>query len=321
MGTTYNVKVVSASLSPEQQAGIQQAVEGQLDRVNGLMSTYLPSSELSRFNQSRGTEPFPLTPETLEVFAVARRVGAVSGGALDVTVGPLVNAWGFGPPGRPAREPSQAELERLAGTVGWDKIVLDESQSTIRKTHQQVYCDLSAVAKGYGVDRVSETLAELGYVEYMVEVGGEVRVSGRNADGQLWRIGVEKPFTAGRTVQRVLPLDNLAMATSGDYRNYYEEEGRRISHEIDPRTARPIGHRLASVTVVAERCVEADAFATALIVLGEDEGYRLAVEQELAALFLVRQGEGFVEKTSPSFDKRFAPLAPEAAATEPGIRQ
>jgi thiamine biosynthesis lipoprotein len=316
MGSTYSVKVVCAALPPEQQALIQQSIQSQLDRVTELMSTYLTSSELSRFNQSPVAEPFPLSRETLEVFKVARRVGALSNGALDVTVGPLVNAWGFGPPGRPTQEPAQAELDRLKEAVGWDKIVLDESRSTVRKTHAEVYCDFSAVAKGYGVDRVSETLSELGYVEHMVEVGGEVRVSGRNADGQLWRIGVEKPLAAGRAVQRVLPLDNLAMATSGDYRNYYEEGGRRISHEIDPRTARPIEHQLASVTVLAERCAEADAFATALIVLGEDEGYRLAIQQGLAALFLVREGGRFVEKTTPRFDEWFAPPARDAAASQ-----
>jgi thiamine biosynthesis lipoprotein len=312
MGTTYNVKVAGATVDKAEHGRVQTAIDEQLHRVNELMSTYLASSELSRFNASPSSEAFQLSPETLEVFAVARRVGMLSGGAFDVTVGPLVNAWGFGPPGKPPQSPSDAELERLKALVGWDRIVLDEGQSTIRKTDPAVYCDLSAVAKGYAVDRVSETLSALGYVEHMVEVGGEVRARGRNAGGQPWRIGVEKPLPGGTVVQRAVPLENLALATSGDYRNYYEEGGRRISHEIDPRTARPIGHHLASVTVISERCVEADAFATALIVLGEEGGYRLAVEQDLAALFLVRDGEGFVEKASPRFEKYFSSAGDKA---------
>jgi thiamine biosynthesis lipoprotein len=314
MGTTFTVKVAGASLSEQEQARARDAIEAQLARVNELMSTYLPSSELSRFNQWAGSEPFALSAETWDVFQVARRVGRLSSGAFDVTVGPLVNAWGFGPPGKAAHPPSDAELDAMKARVGWDKIVFEETPSAIRKTRPDVYCDLSAVAKGYAVDRVSETLSRLGYVEHMVEVGGEVRVSGRNAEGQPWRIGVEKPLEGGRAVQRALPLENLSLATSGDYRNYYEEGGRRISHEIDPRTGQPIGHRLASVTVVTERCAEADAFATALIVLGEQEGYRLAVEQNLATLFLVREGDGFVEKTSPRFEELFGQPAAKAAA-------
>jgi thiamine biosynthesis lipoprotein len=316
MGTTYTVKAAGAAISGPSRIQVQEAIDEQLNRVNELMSTYLPSSELSRFNALASSDAFPLSPETLQVFEVARRVGSLSGGVLDVTVGPLVNAWGFGPPGKPAHAPSEEDLERLKVLVGWDKIVIDVSQSTIRKVHPEVYCDLSAVAKGYAVDRVSETLSVLGYVEHMVEVGGEVRARGRNAAGQPWRIGVEKPLAPGSmgasVVHRAIPLEDLAMATSGDYRNYYEEEGRRISHEIDPRTARPIDHRLASVTVVSESCAEADALATALIVLGEEEGYRLAAEQDLAALFLVRQGNGFVEKASPRFEELLA--VPEATA-------
>jgi thiamine biosynthesis lipoprotein len=313
MGTTYTVKVAGQAVPEQDQGRARDAIEAQLALVNQLMSTYLPTSELSRFNQSAGSEPFPLSPETLEVFEVAQRVGALSGGAFDVTVGPLVNAWGFGPPGKPVHPPSAAELDELKLRVGWDKIALEHTPPAIRKSRPDVYCDLSAVAKGYAVDRVSETLSELGYLEHMVEVGGEVRARGRNAEGQLWRIGVEKPIEGGRAVQRALPLENLAMATSGDYRNYYEEGGRRISHEIDPRTAQPIGQRLASVTVVADRCVEADAFATALIVLGEEDAYRLAREQNLAVLFLVRQQDDFAERASPRFEELFGRLPAEAA--------
>jgi thiamine biosynthesis lipoprotein len=313
MGTTYTVKVVAGTLSEQEQAELADAVNGALERVNGLMSTYLASSELSRFNQSRSGEPFALSPETSEVFALSRRIGALSGGAFDITVGPLVNAWGFGPPGKPARPPSDEELARLDKLVGWDKIELDEQASTVRKRVPEVYCDLSAVAKGYAVDQVSEALTSLGHGEHMVEVGGEVRTHGRNAEGQPWRIGVESPAAGGRGVERVLPIEDLAVATSGDYRNFYEDGGRRISHTIDPRTSRPIAHRLASVTVVADRCAEADAWATALMVLGEEEGARLASERDLAALLLVHDGSGFSSKPSPRFERMFAGVAASTA--------
>ena len=306
MGTTFTVKVLAENLSDEQLDSLRRAVESELENVNSKMSTCLPSSELSRFNQFRRTDPFPVSQETLDVFVEAQRISAVTGGAFDITVGPLVRAWGFGPGERPPEVPTSTNLKRLRARIGWDKIEIDEASSTIRKLQPEVECDLSAIAKGYAVDRVSEALRALTYAAHMVEVGGEVRTSGRNAAGQPWRIGIERPDDAGRTPYRALPLEGLSMATSGDYRNYYEKDGQRFSHTIDPRTGRPVSHRLASVSVVHERCVAADGWATALMVLGETDGYQLAVEQGLAALFLVRNGDGgFSEKATPAFSSLF----------------
>ncbi len=308
MGTTFTVKVVARNLSEEQLDALRRAVESELENVNSKMSTYLPSSELSRFNAFRRTDPFPVSQDTLDVFLEAQRISAATNGAFDVTVGPLVRAWGFGPGERSRKAPAAGELERLRARIGWDKIEMDEASSTIRKLRPEVECDLSAIAKGYAVDRVSRALRSLAYREHMVEVGGEVRTSGRNAAGQPWRIGIEHPDDARRTPYRALPLEGLSMATSGDYRNYYEKDGRRFSHTIDPRTGRPVQHRLASVSVVHQRCIAADGWATALMVLGETDGYQLAVEQGLAALFLVRNAEsGFSERATPAFSSLFGP--------------
>ena len=307
MGTTFMVKVVTETLGEERQAEVLELIEAELDEVDTKMSHYLEDSELSRFNRSRDTSPFAVSEETLEVFRHAQELARLSGGAFDVTVGPLVDAWGFGPEER-VIEPSEPRLDevisRLIAHVGYTKIELDLEHSTIRKTEPSVACDLSAIAKGYGVDQVSEALRREGFGDHLVEVGGEVRAAGLNDAGQPWRIAIEHPGSGGTVPGRIVPLSNLAMATSGDYRNYYEVGGVRFSHTIDPRTGYPVSHALASVSVVDELSVRADGLATALAVLGPDEGYELAVEQDLAALFIVRDGEGgFRERATPAFER------------------
>ena len=175
MGTTFTAKVVAQDLSDEQLDSLRLAVEAELENVNSKMSTYLPESELSRFNEFRRTDPFPVSQETLDVFLEARRISAATHGAFDVTVGPLVRAWGFGPDQRPPEVPTSTALKQLRARIGWDKIEIDEASSAIRKLQPEVECDLSAIAKGYAVDRVSEAVRALTYREHMVEVGGEVR--------------------------------------------------------------------------------------------------------------------------------------------------
>ena len=305
MGTTYSVKIVAAATG-ESQTEIRSLVQAELDDVNRKMSTYLPESEVSRFNAHPETTAFAVSAETAEVVKLALAISESTEGALDVTVAPLVKAWGFGRAGETS-VPSDEELSRLRAVTGWEKLELDESASALAKTEPELTCDLSSVAKGYAVDRVSEALAAAGYEDHMVEVGGEVRTSGHNRSGGGWRIGVEKPFAGDRAVHRILELVNLAMATSGDYRNYREQRGERLSHIIDPRTGRPIHHRLASATVVDERCARADGYATALMVLGEEDGYRVAVQENLAALLLVRSADGgFIEKATPRFEEMFS---------------
>ncbi len=291
MGTTWNVKVASANLSPDAQREIGATVQASLEAVNAAMSTWDPESEISRFNAARDTEARALSARTLEVLRAAERISRISGGAFDATVGPLVQAWGFGGADQPERPPSPERLEAIAARVGFEK--LEVGRRWARKQHPELEVDLSAIAKGHGVDAVAQALEGLGHRAYLVEVGGELRASGLKLDGQRWRVAIEQPADGLRAIHRVLDLDDMAMATSGDYRNYYEDaEGQRISHTIDPRTHAPIRHGLASVTVLHPSAMMADGWATALNVMGPAAGYTLAEQQGLAAYFIVRTDGG-----------------------------
>ena len=302
MGTTFTVKVVGDALGADLVANLPSLIQAELDEVNAKMSHYLEDSELSRLNRWQEESPFPISAETMTVLSHADVISGLSGGAFDITVAPLVDAWGFGPPGQSAEPPAAATIDRLQNLVGWEKVELDQTAGTVRKTIPQLKLDLSAIAKGYGVDQVAAALDRAGVESYMVEVGGEIRTRGFNDRGESWRIAIERPDPAGRTLHLVVPLSGLALATSGDYRNYYEIEGRRISHTIDPRTGHPITHRFTSASVVTGECVQADAWATALLVLGP-EGVELAEELGLAAFFLERNPEGgFTEHRTTAFD-------------------
>lgn len=301
MGTYYRVQVVASELSADRRRVLGAAIEEELEAVDGRMSTYLPDSELSRFNQHRETTPFVLSPETFEVLGAALEISERTGGAFDVTVAPLVEAWGFGPGADSPPLLAAATIREYLERVGYTLLELDATARTVRKTRGDVACDLSGIAKGYAVDRVAERLAALGEPDVWVEVGGEVRAAGSSARGVPWRLGIERPQLLPGALQRIVPLTDLAVATSGDYRNYREIGGERFSHIIDPRTGWPIRHRLASVSVLHPRCMIADALATALMVLGSEAGYRLALEEDLAVFFLVRDGEGFAERGTPAF--------------------
>jgi FAD:protein FMN transferase len=295
MGTTFTVKVV-AELTGEQQQALSGTVSAVLATVDAQMSTWRPDSELSVFNASPSTEPTPVSAGTMAVMRRAAAVWRQSSGAFDPTVGPLVQRWGFGSDGRSETPPTDAELSEMLGQVGFEKLSLVETPPSLTKALPGLQVDLSAVAKGWGVDQVFEAVGALGYPDRLVEIGGEVRVQGTNPSGVPWRVAVETPDSQPRTLQRVLALHNEAMATSGDYRNYVERDGVRISHTIDPRTGRPITHRLASVSVLHEECALADAWATALNVLGPEEGPRVAEAAGLAAYFLVREDAGLVRE-------------------------
>jgi thiamine biosynthesis lipoprotein len=300
MGTVFSVKVVPPADADLTEAEVASAVGAAITDVDHRMSTYRGDSELSRFNR-HGAEPFAASPELVEVMAEAQRVSALSGGAFDITVGPLVDVWGFGPT-PVAAPPGEDEISRLLAATGFGRLEVDTATGSLRKADAALRCDLSAIAKGYAVDRAAEALAGLGATGYMVEIGGEVRAAGRTGDGAVWRIGIERPQLERGGVWGVVELTDTALATSGDYRNYYERDGVRISHTIDPRTGRPITHALASVTVVHPSCMTADALATALNVLGPEAGPDLAAREGIAALFLVREpGGAFVERASPAW--------------------
>lgn len=288
MGTTYSIQVIHARRPDE------AALHGALEAVNQRMSTYLKTSELSALNAHDGRDaqgapaPFPLSDPLRRVLAAAREVSEASGGAFDVTVAPLVDAWGFGPDGR-VTPPSPERVAALKAQAGYAQLTLTPAGAL--KGHPALRCDLSAIAKGYGVDEAARWLEAAGYDRYWVEVGGEVRARGKNADGVDWRAGVERPAAEGRrAVERVIPLRDISIATSGDYRNrYIDAEGVARSHTIDPRTGAPITHALASISVLHPENMYADAWATALNVLGPEEGLRVAEARRLPALLLVRE--------------------------------
>jgi len=320
MGTTYTVKFVAdpSGFGPQDERAIGEAVTDSLAGINQGMSTYLKDSELSRFNTHPDDTPFRVSEHTFRVFELALQISELTGGAFDITVGPIVNAYGFGPEPRRAQAPTDSELAGLRRRVGYRLIEIDPDTQTIRKSRPDVYCDLSAIAKGYAVDRVAEILEERNIQDYMVEIGGEVRARGKNAECKPWQIGLEEPITDGRGIYRVIGLVDQSLATSGDYRNYYVRDGVRISHTIDPRTARPVTHRLASVTVIHEECAQADALATALMVLGPEQGYNLAESEGIAALLLVRQEDGAItERATSAFIAATQATAskPQAAAS------
>ena len=301
MGTRYTVKVVSppSGVDPEQ---LREDIGSTLAEVDSLMSTYREDSEVSRLNRFGRTEWFGVSRHTAAVIDRARRIGELTGGAFDVTVGPLVDLWGFGPEKTGGDAPPSTEaISRAAGRVGFENVEVRLSPPAVRKRRADFHVDLSGIAKGFVVDQIAARLDTRGIENYLVEVGGELRAKGHNRDGRPWQIAVESPLAGSREIQRVVALKNLAMATSGDYRNYYEHNAARYCHIIDPRTARPISHRLASVTVLCPSCARADAMATALMVLGPEAGYELAIRQRLAALLVIKGDAGFVEKATPRF--------------------
>ena len=305
MGGTFSVKIVTAKNELETPAlhDVDRALRSSLDRIEGLMSTWDPDSELSRFNRSTSLEPFVVSPETFEVFKWSLEVGSVTGGALDVTVAPLVDAWGFGPSGPRKTLPTNEEIDRLREAVGPGRIVLNPKAVTVRKTRADVQCDLSSIVPGYAADRLSRDLTDRGFTDFLVDVGGEVLARGRNEAGAPWQVAIERPQLHGDAIQRLVPISDLAITTAGDYRKYREIDGQRVTHILDPRTGRPLTHRLASVTVIDPLAVRADAFDTALMVLGTEEGMALATKLNLAALFIERASNGFSERATPRFEE------------------
>ena len=302
MGTRYTVRVAGPPLDDAGRDGVRAAIERELDRADRLMSTWNPESEISRFNRHASGEPFAVDPATLAVLELARQVGETSGGAFDVTVAPLVEAWGFGSGGRAPSAPSPEQLAELRGRVGFHLVRLDPGRLTVTKARPEVACDLSAVVPGWTADRIAEELQRLGHRDFIVDIGGEVVARGRRADGDRWRVAVESPGRVSSPV--VLELEDVSVATSGDYRNVWRDaSGRPRSHIIDPRTGEPVAHGLASVTVVHRHAAWADALATALLVMGPEAGPALAAREDLGARFVVRAASGaYASITTPQFE-------------------
>lgn len=299
MGTYYVVTLFTDSQALDLPK-LQQRIDAELELVNQLMSTYIPDSELMRFNSWHSTQPFLLSEATAEVMAEALKVAEETGGLMDVTIRPLVELWGFGAQGRIEKAPTAEQYQEIQPYVGYQNLQLEALW--LSKADPRVSVDLSTIAKGYGVDRVADLLEAEGITAYLVEVGGEIRVRGPKPDGSPWRIAIERPLSGERSVQRILEFDTKALATSGDYRNYFEEDGVRHSHILDPRTGRPIQNRVVSSTVLHESCMTADAYSTALMLMDADEAIAFADTQNLAALIVVKTDDGFEERSSRAFE-------------------
>jgi len=298
MGTTWHVKLDPRALAEERLA---QGIQGTLDRIEARMSTYRPDSELTRFNRAHSREWFAVSAETARVVAEALRIARLTDGAFDISVGPLVELWGFGADFHADEVPAQDRIEAALAHTGYQKISVRVQPPALRKSDPLLQIDLSGIAKGYAVDAVAAYLDDAGIQDFMVEVGGEVRAQGHNPAGRDWRIAVEKPISRERAVERVISLRDQGMATSGDYRNYFVSGGVRYSHTIDPRTGWPVRHHPASATVVHDSTMTADGLATAMLVLGRKRGLALARREALAVLLIERDEQGLREFTSEAF--------------------
>ncbi len=303
MGTSWSVQAIAPATLPP--TAIEAAVQARLDGVIREMSTWQADSDLSRYNDAPAGSWHACAPGFMAVLDAALIMAADSDGAFDPSVGPLVNLWGFGPHGGRAGEvPPQQALDQARSRCGWQRIEVDRAARRVRQPGG-AYLDFSGIAKGYAVDQVAQALRELGCVSWLAEVGGELSGYGAKPDGQPWWVALERPPGDDGAHATLVALHGLAIATSGDYRRYFERDGRRYAHTIDPRSGRPVRHDLAQVTVLHPQCMVADALATVLTVLGEQEGMAFARERNIAALFVrgaLQAGRRrFVESMTPAF--------------------
>jgi thiamine biosynthesis lipoprotein len=303
MGTTWHVTYTPAGELRDMSSGdVQQAIENILDDVNRSMSTYRVDSEISRFNQASPAQWYSVSEPFMTVLQAAINIGNISEGAYDVTVGPLVNLWGFGPDVSDDTVPEEAVLKELLSHIGQRHLTIDSLAHKILKS-DTLLLDFSSIAKGYGVDRVADWLGNSGVQDYLVEVGGEMRLLGKNPRGSMWSIAIEQPDNPIGTLATAIRLSNEAVATSGDYRNYFEVDGTRYSHTIDPRNGYPIIHDLVSVTVVHASAMIADGWATAFMVMGAPQAMKVALEHHLAVYLIQRTGSDFYSSYSPEFEQ------------------
>lgn len=299
MGTGYTIKVYTAQ-AVEQDA-LHASIKARLETIDALMSSYRDDSALMRFNHNQSTDWQPAPIELVELTAQSQTISEHSLGHFDITVAPLVNLWGFGNTDSAAAVPPDSVIEETLAYTGYQKLSVRTDPPALRKQHGRLQIDLSAIAKGWGVDQLAQLLADQGIEHYLVDIGGELRASGNKPDGSPWRIAIERPLRNGREMQHVVALHDHAMATSGDYRNYFQQDGHYFSHMLDPQSGRPVRHQLASVSVLAAQCATADAWATALMALGEKKGPAIAEQLGLKAFFIIRTEKGFEELATPAF--------------------
>ncbi|WP_058912820.1 FAD:protein FMN transferase ApbE [Entomohabitans teleogrylli] len=301
MGTFWRVSVAGVDAGRAEE--LRQKVQAQLDADDRLLSTYKADSALSRFNQSRSTDPWPVSEAMSDVVTEALRIGAKTDGAMDVTVGPLVNLWGFGPDKQPVTPPSEAQIAAARAKTGLQhlKVINAAGQQWLQKDLPDMYIDLSTMGEGYAADHLARLMTQQGISRYLVSVGGAVVTRGLNAEGKPWRVAIQKPTDRENAVQAIVDLNGHGISTAGSYRNYYELDGKRLSHVIDPATGHPIQHKLVSATVIAPTALEADGWDTGLMVLGTEKARQVAEKEGLAVYLITKEGDGFSVWMSPQF--------------------
>ena len=297
MGTTYHIKFYAEQVDPQ---AVQAEIDAVLVDINQSMSTYIKDSEINTFNRLGANEVMRISDDFRAVISESMRIGN-STKTLDVTMGPLIDLWGFGPDKKPTNRPTDDELQAMTANIGIDKLVLNEQG--LAKTMADLELSFSATAKGYGIDKVAELLQSKGITDYMVEIGGELRIAGTKPDNQAWRIAIEQPDAnpGERKVHRVLAPGNNGIATSGDYRIFYTMDGETYTHLLDPMTGMPIKHDLVSVTVLHPSAMTADGLATALTVMGMEKAQRYAQQHDLPVYLIAKSPDGLVTYSSPAF--------------------
>ncbi len=297
MGTTYHITLVKVK-----ENDLKKEIDKLLAEVNQQMSTYKKDSELSLLNQNPSTDWIPISKALFTVIQEALRVSELSEGAFDITVGPLVNLWGFGAKWTEEKIPSQEEIYQTKQRVNYQYLSIQTNPPAIKKAKSDVYIDLSGIAKGYGVDVIADFVEKQGVLNYLIEIGGELRTKGSNPQGEAWKVAVEKPIPNIRAAQTVIPVHDAGIATSGDYRNFFELNGRRFSHIIDPKTGEPVQTNVVSATILdSKSCMTADAWAKVPIVMGSEKALALADRENIAMYLLIKEGDQFISKSSRAF--------------------
>ena len=302
MGSSYSVKYVPGSATPAR-AAIQEQVAAILAEIDQQLSTYRKDSLVSQFNRLPADSCVAMPADVLELVRAGEQLSLESGGAFDLSIEPLIDLWGFGPQSRGEKVPTAEQIATARARMGHQHLQIRDQQLC---KDLPLQLDFNSIAAGYAVDRVSAMLAQQGATGYLVEITGELKASGRKPDGSAWHIAIEEPHAGQQVAARVLELDGLGVSTSGDYRNYFEQDGQRYSHTIDARSGAPITHKLASVTVVDPSAMRADGLSTLLMLLGPEQGYAFAEQADIAALFISHTDQGFASLGSPAFTRRFA---------------
>ncbi|MCW0310654.1 FAD:protein FMN transferase [Pantoea ananatis] len=307
MGTVWRVSL--AGVEAGRRAALQQRIQQRLDADDAELSTWKPTSVLSRFNQSRATTPQPVSENMADIVTIALRIGKKTSGAMDITVGPLVNLWGFGPDKQPSHIPDDSQIAAAKALTGLQhlRVIQGGEGQWLQKDLPGLYVDLSTVGEGFATDHLARLMEQEGINNYLVSVGGAVLSRGMNAQNQPWRVAIQKPTDRENAVQARVDLQGHGISTSGSYRNYYELDGKRLSHIIDPATGRPIDHKLVSATVIATTALEADGWDTGLMVLGTEKAKALAIKEKLAVYLITREGDRFVSWMSPQFSAFIIP--------------